>query len=135
MKAMKKISVLALAVMMVIVGLCACGAKKTVESYYSDASVAATMKSQVDGLREAMSDYYSSIEYSVSGNTFVYEYTFTEEGESYYDADTTKSGLDAQKDTYLNSMKSETGVEDTITLVFKYYDSNNSLLDEFTYNN
>lgn len=140
MKAMKKAVVLALAAMMTVFALCACGAPsaKTVETYYAQDSVKAQMDQTLQSTLEAMSSVYSKIGYTVSGNTMTYDYTFVDgiiDQETFNDGkDDMDANLRSQTEgTLIPQLHTETDVQDTVAIVYNYYTSDGSLLGSFKY--
>lgn len=138
MKNLKKIIILALTLVIVMSTLCACGDdNKTLEDFYSGDKMK-QIDSQIEMMKAQQSSTIRDIKYSVDENTVTYSYYFAYQvSDSEWSANEpmVKSGLDAQGKSIVDGLKKEAGVDDTVTVVYEYYNLDGSLLGSYSYSN
>lgn len=98
----------------------------TLEAYYYDIEAnRKALDDTVDSLLKSNSETFSNIEWKVEGNVFTYTYTVNIDDsllEQYKDA-LKKSAESMDMDATLEQMHEESGVDDEITIIFKYISS------------
>ena len=135
---MKKKLLTLLTLGILAIGVCGCAAKpSTVEEYYTRPAYQAALDEQIADFEESYSSTYSDIGYELSGTTFTYTYTFAQQLE---DVDSAKSQLDASLTDSsvadaLSSLAEETGVTDTITIEYVYYNADGSEIFRKSFSN
>lgn len=98
----------------------------TLEAYYYDIEAnRKALDDNVESLINSNKELFSNIEWNVEGNVFTYTYTVNIDDsllEQYKDA-LKKSAESMDMDATLEQMHEESGVDDEITIVFKYVSS------------
>lgn len=127
----KRILSLVTAVIMAAFVLCGCGAPSTVEEYYSQPAIAAQIDQAMEQALAQQSDYLSACDWSVSGNTLVYTYTYNEGIE--VDTAVLNDTLNNSRDQLTAGIKEECGVEDEITIEYIYYAADGTVLADVAF--
>lgn len=120
---MKKILSVVTVVMLAMCMLAGCGKTyASVEEYFSEGDrIQQALDEGVKQMEEAgVADLYSDYDFTVEGNTMIYSYVFAD----YYEIDTAaiSEGLDDAFENIVKSVREGTGVKDTITVEWVYYD-------------
>lgn len=150
MKNIKKLLVLLMAMVMVMCTLCACGGSEDSDSkdgdkkesvkedtleYFYTVKAKAQFDATLEAQKSQASDQFKDIYAEFDGNKMTSVYVFrnhVEESEWAANEATMQQNFDAQKDYVIQSVRTESGVTDSITIVYRYLNDDNSLLGEFT---
>ncbi len=117
--------------------LLGCGEKSygSLQEYYAKDENYNSVMSSMEDLFNEDDNTFSEIAFDVTGNTFTYIYTFTEE-QPVEVADSIEDNLNALSDEEWQELRksvvSDSGITDTITVVFSYLDPDGTELITYT---
>lgn len=108
-------------------------AATTLEEYYGEEANMAAINEQLDAMVESLSDYYSDINFEVTGNEVKYVYAFAEGVEvAKEDLDTQMESMESTIDQTKAAIEAEAGVAPE-KIVYTYTDVNGEEIASYEY--
>lgn len=104
----------------------------TLEDYYSQPGPKSSLDSTMENLKEQNAATFSDLGYEINGNEILYYYVFKTDM-SGNDFDSVGANLESQSDSLIEGIKSESGVTDEITVIYRYINNDGSILGEFVF--